>query len=139
MTSHSKPQAAPVSIVIEPNVLADVQPYPVVIRADIDKTGYSGLMNLLNNPDLLALNDSGAKLDPKTAGYLQSSLEAAANTLGDAFYALCALYGSGDEAREYITPFLLSDFGLMMGELLPYFTRLSAELATDRAEQSPQP
>lgn len=72
------------------------------------------------------------KVHPRAASYLQSCLETTANTLGDGFHALCALKSPDND--NIITPFLLADYGAMMGELLPYFTLLASELAA--AEKS---
>lgn len=116
------------------------QRYPVItIHLDLDSSGYSGLMGLLNNPALLALNESGATLPSQYAGFLCSAIESASITLGDAFHALCALNGSSLDAETHITPNLLADFGAMLGELLPFFARLSAELARDEVRQSHNP
>lgn len=114
-----------IHITISPNTLLPNQPTPH-IYTQLNQYGYSGLMGLLQNAHLLALHNHRTKLHPYVASYMQSCVEATANTLGDAFYVLCTLQADNHES---ITPQLLADFGAMMGELLPYLSHLSAELA----------
>lgn len=113
-------------------------PQAIIFDCPIDKSYYSGLMCLLSNAELLAMNQNCSTLDPQAASYLQSAVERTASTLGNAFYALCALHDVNPDAREFIPASLLADFGVMMGELTPHFTQLAAELAEDATKQSPK-
>lgn len=121
--------------------IASSEPLPAQIRPvntihlDLDKSGYSGLTILLKNPALLASVQAGVRISSQDAGFLSSAVITASNTLGDAFHALCV----AQSENLYITPELIADFGAMLGELLPFFAHLSAELATDEARQSPNP
>ncbi len=112
------------------------QPRPITIRLDLDNSGYSGLMGLLNNPALLAFNQAGGSLDSHSSSVLQSCVETASITLGNTLSAIGKTIACPHAAEEYLDPLIFADFASCVGELIPFLNRLSAELATDHAKQS---
>ena len=98
----------------------------IQIHAELNTSAATGLLSLFQNTPLLAIiNHSNAAMLPEYVSRLQSDIQTTADFLGD---TLTAMSFAVMEENEHITPSILANYAMIMGELLPFLTRLSENL-----------
>lgn len=98
----------------------------IQIHAELNTSAATGLLGLFQNAPLLAIiNHSNAAVPPECVSRLQSDIQTTADFLGD---TLTAMGFAVMDENEHITPYILATYAAMMGELLPFLTRLSENL-----------
>lgn len=96
------------------------------INAQLNTSAATGLASLLQNAPLLAIADHYSYPMPRQCvSRLQSDIQHTANVFGD---VLTALSFAAHDDCEHITPSIVADFAMTVGELLPFLTRLSENI-----------
>lgn len=98
------------------------------INAQLNTSAATGLASLLQNAPLLAIANHSSAALPLTAheiSRLQSDIQTTADFLGN---VLTALSFAAWEENEHITPYILATYAAIIGELLPFLTRLSENI-----------
>ena len=91
----------------------------IQIHAELNTSAATGLLSLFQNTPLLAIiNHSNAAMPPEYVSRLQSDIQTTADFLGDTLTAMSFA----------VTPSILANYAMIMGELLPFLTRLSENL-----------
>lgn len=108
---------------------AQSQTLTINLPTELRRHHYSGIVGLLDNAHLLAINQqAGHYLNSGQISYLQSCIETSGSILGDVLTALSQTYINCPDSREFITENLLAFYAAEMGNLLPYLNQLNSDL-----------